>query len=1276
MRARARSSPAACCTSMTRRAAACASTTPPPGACGARWTPGAGTGTARSWPAGASSWARATPTTTRPTAACSTSGRPAEPPALSSLVPLVGGLLAVPGVLVAHRKDVLVAAVVGLQTRLGLPGRVELDPAGPRGRVLGGALGRLLGGGLLVLDGGLEGLSLLLVHAVGLPVGTIGTRTRVGLRTGRRSCGDRPWSVLGPPGCASRTTRVGWPRAGGAGMPTVSHTGEGNMHRALRRAWQVVLLTLAIVCVLTGSALAAGQSTYIVRLESPPLGSYAGGAAGRQATSPRVTGQKLQRGAPAVTAYSDHLAAQQRAVLDRLGGNAPTPLYSYRYAFAGFAAHLTPDQVSSLRADPDVASVEKAQLRHITAQTTGPRADAMLAGKTGDGASYLGLPTGLWQRLGGFDHAGEGVIVGDLDTGITPEHPSFADNGNGYIGPKYTAPAVWDGACQAGDGFRVTDCNNKLIGARYFVNGFGRDDLADDAFVSPRDDDGHGSHTAATAAGNFGVDPTIDGNDLGVDKISGIAPRAYIAAYKVCWPGGTVPDGCSTADIVDAVDAAVADGVDVINFSIGSPGNTVLDPDAVAFLGASDAGVYVSTSAGNDGPGASTVGSPTGVPWVTSVAADTLSRTFQATATITKGGTTLTVTGASVTNALPASPLVDAAAAGAAGVPVAAAELCLPGSLDPAKVTGKVVLCKRGNNARVDKSKVVKDAGGVGMILYNVSDAEELVTDTHWVPTDHISNSDGLKVKALAAGGGATASITAGKATALPRGGILAAFSSRGPQSAVPDIPKPDVTAPGVNILAAASPFPSAHTSLRPGQLFQSISGTSMAAAHVTGAAALLTQLHPTWSPAAVKSSLMTTANPDVLLEDGTTPAGPFAAGSGEIAPNTAADPGLILDAGTADYLGYLNGQRPECESEFTVGCLEAIGFSDAQVASIRPIAATDLNLPAISNAQVVGSLRTSRTFTSVDGTAQRWTVTTDGLPGVDVTPSPRRFTITPGQSQTVNFDFTVTSAPTDAYSFGTIVLRNGSRTVRLPVSLQPKAVSAPAQVAVEAAGDSGSAPLNGVKAGFAGPFSSAGWGLAAPQVKPGEKITGTSERPDLSGTDPGTKLYPTTVPAGSQLYAVRTSNVDAGAAGRDLDLYVYRDANNDGTFDPSEQVGISATATATESVELPLPDAGKYLVAVVGFSIQPGGSTYDLTQWTVTDPQPDDPAPAPGLTVTGDPFTASPGATVPLTLNWSGVTAPGTYLGVATYHQGATPTTANMKGLSIVELRRGAAAG
>ncbi len=1012
-----------------------------------------------------------------------------------------------------------------------------------------------------------------------------------------------------------------------------------------------LLAVLAVALLGAPAASAAEQHGYIVELKAAPVSSYFGGTKGIPATSPRVTGRRVARSAPAVKEYRAYLADRQAAILAKVG--SPKATYSYRTAFAGFAADLTAAQAKTLERSPGVARVWRDALAQP--QTT-PTPDDLLGGHNGDGAAYLGLTTGLWPRLGGPNHAGEGVIVGVIDTGITPEHPSFADRPSaGYRGSAYSPPEVWDGACQAGEDFPSSSCNNKLIGARYYVAGYGADRVDPSGFLSPRDDDGHGSHTASTAAGNYGVDPSIQGNDLGVDLISGIAPRAYVAMYKVCWESDVAPAGCSNADSVAAIDDAVADGVDVINYSIGSTSSNLIDPVSIAFLGATDAGVFVASSAGNDGPAAGSVGSPSSVPWLTSVAASSLARTFQATATIHSGSTTLTVSGASVTGALPASPLADAEDSGLPGVDPADAELCEPDSLDPAKVTGKVVLCLRGDNARIDKSRNVQLAGGVGMILYNASDAQELVTDTHWVPSVHISFSDGVAVKNLI-NPGATAELSAGTATALPRGGILAAFSSRGPQTAVPDIPKPDLSAPGVNILAAASPRPADSTELVPGELFQSISGTSMASPHVAGAAALLTQLHPLFSPAELKSSLMTTANPDVLKEDGVTPAGPFDKGSGEIDPNKAADPGLVLDATTDDYLGYLSGQDPSV-------------FAGEPP---PPIAATDLNLPAISNSRVPGALTTTRTFAAVTPTAKRWDVS-GSVDGWTVTATPRSFTLKPGQQQTVSLRFTKGSAtPLNAYRFGEVALVSGTTTVRLPVSLRAIALKVPTTVSATTTAAAGSKQFT-VQSGTGGPLSAQGFGLAAPDLHAAQHIVSTSGNPDLSGNDPGTKLYPVTVPAGSQLFATRISNVDGGDPNTDLDLFVYRKNPSTGAYG---LVGVSAGGTALEHVELTFPAAGDYLVAVVGFTTADPDSVYDLTNWVATDPTADNTAPPPpaGMSVTGDPVNAAIGQNVPLTLNWTGVNAPGTYMGLITYHSSATPTDANRVGTSLVEITRGAA--
>jgi hypothetical protein len=367
-------------------------------------------------------------------------------------------------------------------------------------------------------------------------------------------------------------------------------------------------------------------------------------------------------------------------------------------------------------------------------------------------------------------------------------------------------------------------------------------------------------------------------------------------------------------------------------------------------------------------------------------------------------------------------PLVDAAATPAPGVGRDRSELCLPGSLDATAVRGKAVLCLRGGGARVDKGKVVGEAGGAGMILYNATDTEGLSADAHVVPTVHVTRHDGLAVKQRLAGAGRSeVSITAARAVPGP-GDVVASFSSRGPQAAAPDIPKPDLAAPGVDILAAATPTPAGKG--HPGETFQVLSGTSMSSPQVAGAAALLVQLDPTRSPASVKSALMTTAVPAMRKEEGKTPAGPFDMGSGRIDPSRAADAGLVLEAGLDDYLGYLKWLNPSLVDGKAV-----------------PLPASDLNLPAISFHSFIGNAVTRRTFTSIDRSSGTWQASLEGMAGIAAQVVPPVFTIDPGRSQTLSLGFSLAGAPLGSYAFGAVVLTNRTdgRTVRIPVSIRPE---------------------------------------------------------------------------------------------------------------------------------------------------------------------------------------------------------------------------------------------
>ena len=1029
------------------------------------------------------------------------------------------------------------------------------------------------------------------------------------------------------------------------------------------------------------------RSTYIVQLADPPLAAYEGGGVhALAATSPGVTGRRLDPAAAPVRSYTAWLdAAEHRVLAAARAGGAPV-LHRYRTAFSGFAARLTSAEAAGLARSPGVLAVSPDTVSHPLAARGGPvDPDGGLGRET---AAFLGLPAGLWNRLGGPGKAGEGVVIGVIDTGIYPEHPSFADvplgpEGRRYSGPAYRPdpPAAWKGTCQAGARFPATTCNHKLIGARYFVDGFGAANLKPGEFLSPRDANGHGSHVAATAAGNYGVAPKIGGYDLGIPTVSGIAPRARIAAYKICWTGtaatGEAVEGsCMASDAVAAIDAAVADGVDVINYSVGSATSTVFGPVERAFLGAAAGGVFVANAAGNDGPKAGTIGSPTGVPWVTSVAATTLGRTFESTFSVTPGTVVVaaaggaqpvTGTGGSLTGALVAAPLVDGAAVPAAGVAADKAALCLPGSLDPAAVAGRAVFCQRGQNARVEKGKVVLDAGGVGLVLANTKPEEDVVADLHWVPGVHVSAADGAAIKALLGGAGPPVLTIGGGHPAAGPADRMAAFSSRGPEAAVPDIAKPDLGAPGVNILAADTPTPA--SGQRPGETFQIISGTSMASPEVAGAAALLAQLRPSWSPAGIKSALMTSAEPKVTEEDGTTRAGPLDVGSGRIDPTRAANPGLVVDTPVADYFRYLKAQAPDAVADATV----------------TPLAAADLNLPSVAFSRFTGQGSTVRTFTSVDPGPQSWTASVEAPAGVVGTVAPASFDIAPGATQPLTLSLALAGAPAGAWASGALVLTNAAdrRTVRLPVSVKPVKVDAAPAFEVVAPTADGTAVLP-VRAGFAGSLAGLGWGLTPPRPWPGQTVATAAPATDHPwAASPAVRTYDVEVPPGAQVLAGEITGVEGAVtsgdtpgppgAGTDLDLYLFRDADGKG-FDKADVVGLSAGPGSNESVSLALPPPGSYRFAVVGFKTLQPTSTYDFTTWVGADPTPNDPATpstAPGLVVAAGPRPVAAGDAVQLPLAWSGTTAEGTYFGLVTYHDQAPADPQAPIGATLIRLVR-----
>lgn len=541
-------------------------------------------------------------------------------------------------------------------------------------------------------------------------------------------------------------------------------------------------------------------------------------------------------------------------------------VYSYRNVFKGFAAKLTADDVKNMEKKDGFVSA---------------RPEKVLSLHTTHTPNFLGLNQnmGLWRD----SNYGKGVIIGVLDTGVFPEHPSFSDEG---MPPP---PAKWKGKCE----FNHTTCNNKIIGARYFET----------EDISPLDDDGHGTHTASTAAGNFVRGANVFGNANGT--AAGIAPLAHLAIYRVC---GFL---CSESTILAGMDAAVEDGVDVLSLSLGSlTNNFYQDFIALGAFSAMEKGVLVSCSAGNFGPFNFSIANE--APWILTVGASTIDRKIRATAVL---GNNQEYHGESAFQPKDfRATMLPLVYAGMLNASDPFAPYCSP-SLNESDIRGKIVVCELGGGmTRVGKGEAVKSSGGAAMILLNNErSANTTSAEVHVLPATHVSYAAGLKIKAYI---NSTSTPTAtirfeGTVIGDDRAPVVAAFSSRGPNFVSRGILKPDILGPGVNILAAWPTSVENKTNTK--STFNIISGTSMSCPHLSGVAALLKSTHPDWSPAAIKSAIMTTADVVNLarhpIEDEQfVPASIFATGAGHVNPSRANDPGLVYDIQPKDYIPYLCG--------------------------------------------------------------------------------------------------------------------------------------------------------------------------------------------------------------------------------------------------------------------------------------------------------------------------------------------------------------------------------
>ncbi len=734
----------------------------------------------------------------------------------------------------------------------------------------------------------------------------------------------------------------------------------------------------------------ASEGIFLIRLDEEPLATYRGGVRGLQATTPDLTGRRrLDVAAPDSVAYVDHLLANQTTFIGRMEraiGHDADVRFTYVHGNNGMAVWLTPSEAALVTKLPGVTSVQPDSVRELQTDT---------------GPSWIGAPD-IW---GGTDcsvpgSCGEGIVVGIIDTGINPSNPSFADiGGDGYDHVNPNGAGDYKGVCDSTHtgtveikGYDATfPCNDKLIGAW----GYASVDLATGA-NSPIDYDGHGSHTASTTAGNF-VEATIGGAaraDELID-ISGVAPHANIIAYAGC---------CTVSALTASIDQAIADGVDVINYSIGSTVASDLwnEFDAVAFLNAREAGIFVATSAGNQGPMAATVGSPADAPWLISVAASTHSRTWINQVSFSGGAAALApIGGAGFTDGHGPVPIVYAGEFGDA--------LCRIPFAAGTWTNDEIVVCDRGQVARLAKGANVADGGAGGMILANAeADALSINADAHTIPASHITYPDGVALKTwLASGTGHMGTLTAGVYVQDDaRADVVASFSSRG-ENRVIDTLAPHIAAPGVDIIAASGQ--------NDATLWAFDSGTSMASPHVAGAGALLMQQHPDWTPAEVQSALMLTAGTDMVDSDEVTPATPFAMGNGVVVLSNASNAGLVMGETTANYLAA----EP------------AIGGDP-----------TTLNLANMANSQCALECTWERTVTATS--AGTWTITATASAGVALSVTPTSLTLAPDESATITVTAGTIGAPINTWAFGEVALTAAG----VPDSHMPVAVKTSAETA------------------------------------------------------------------------------------------------------------------------------------------------------------------------------------------------------------------------------------
>ena len=1012
---------------------------------------------------------------------------------------------------------------------------------------------------------------------------------------------------------------------------------------------------------------AADPRVYIVQLRAPAVVDQ---QIAQQPFAAKASGgntQAFSKANPAASQYADKLVRDHETVLAKAGPGT-RKVYSYKYSLNGFAALMTPAQAHKLESLDEVLKVWEDEIRPLYTNYS-PQFLKLFDSDRG-----LRGPRGL---------DGEDVVVAVIDSGISPEHPAFKDMREAskprlcqsnwakssllgkWLCRRFEKAADvllfeplddWAGTCEAGERFAVTDCNNKLLGARYFIDGAETTGAIDGGeFRSARDADGHGTHTASIAAGNR-VSASIYGTFLG--QVEGMAPRARLAVYKACWlRPGDIRASCNTSDLAQAIDAAVADGVDIINYSVGSSLRTTTAPDDIALMAAAKAGVFAAVAAGNDGPNLTTVGSPAGSPWVTTVAASSREgqrsvEAMQVTVPPSIAGK-YAVREASFTRDLRDVDPLEAELVlvddddtvlqdGSTGTRM---DACEP-LVNDDEVSGKIAFIERGGCAFLTKIEHAEEAGAIAALVYNIAGDPIVMNGPAGsvdIPALMIGQADGnLILSEIDAGNFVEVVLDKGLfLNESETGNVMAAFSSRGP-APIRDILKPDLTAPGINILAGFTPDAANTVS---GENFAYLSGTSMSTPHVAGVAALLREAYPEWSVAALKSALSTSAYQNVVQSDGETAAHPFDFGSGHLDPNAAFAPGLVFDAGADDYDAFSCGvESPAVDS----------ARCDALAANDWSFDADQFNLPSISVSRLANTRTIERRVTNVADQANSYIASVIAPPGVSVSVSPNTLSPAPGQTQTFEVTIDHAGGAMNLWQFGSITWESNDQSVYMPLAVRPVVLTAPEEVS--SYGGSGTLQFD-VDFGYSGSYAPGVHGLRKPLVVEGF-VDEDATKSFTFRNGSGVTAHLIDVPA-NQAY-LRFALFDEFTDGDDdLDLYIYYCPDNINCT----RVGESGEFSSEEEFNLVLPGAGRYAVLIHGFetdnTVGGPGANYQLFAWAfgLIDDQ--------GNMTASGPALVNAGATETVTVNWFGLEPETIYLGGISHN-----TPDGLSGLTVVRIR------